>query len=106
MKYRCPVCKFPELADVPADNNICPCCGTEFGFDDQRKSHAQLRAEWLTRGGKWYDESTPPPRKWNPYVQLFHAGHFFLRGPEMQVSVAQSVSPLTATDYETRYTAA
>lgn len=41
MKYICPICGYDKLLEPPYDeyNNpsyeICPCCGFEYGFDDQ-----------------------------------------------------------------------
>lgn len=56
----CPVCgygmKFPA-----SDFHICPCCGTEFGYDDAVLSHAELREEWIGAGSKWFSDYTHPP---------------------------------------------
>lgn len=71
MRFTCPVCYFPDMHEPPQQYNICECCGTEFGLDDEFRSHAELRLEWLTNGAKWFFE-TPPPH-WNPYTQLFRA---------------------------------
>ena len=49
----CPVCYF--MADTliqPYD--ICSRCGTEFGYDDDLKSHEQLRREWINNGCKTF----------------------------------------------------
>jgi hypothetical protein len=56
------------MADPPQDYNICPCCGTEFANDDQDKTHAQLRVEWIAGGMKWFFGL--PPFMWNPQMQL------------------------------------
>lgn len=82
--FTCPVCGFEPLtarpyADyigvVPDDATppyeeylgrssyeVCPTCGFEFGNDDNPgtaapASFSQYRAEWLARGGKWFDSS-------------------------------------------------
>ncbi len=59
-KYICPVCGFSGLEEKPfneygyGSNDICPSCGTEFGFEliDQYKLSKilQLRKEWLNTG--------------------------------------------------------
>lgn len=63
MKYTCPVCDYPDLETDPIERffNICPQCGTEFGYSDFSKSHAELRAEWIAGGRKWWSESKPDP---------------------------------------------
>jgi rubredoxin len=38
-RYLCPVCGYPELSEPPWNNEspsdeICPSCGTQFGYDD------------------------------------------------------------------------
>jgi hypothetical protein len=65
---RCPVCAYPDMPYPPADYNICPCCGTEFGNDDAFLSVDQLRAQWLANGAVWFFGN--PPLGWNPYLQL------------------------------------
>ena len=70
----CPVCGFRGLAAPPTDFIICPCCGTEFGYDDNNRSHDELRQAWLRDGARWFSEYTGPPRGWNPYGQLLRAG--------------------------------
>src|SRR5580704_7689776 len=65
----CPVCGYP-LQWPAADFHICPSCGTEFGYDDAGRSHADLRAAWIQGGSQWWSTSTPPPTNWNATVQL------------------------------------
>ena len=78
--YTCPVCGFAGLLNPPYDGHgcasfdICPCCGTEYGYDDSTKSHAELRRAWLATGAPWRSSATPPPPGWNPQVQLREAG--------------------------------
>lgn len=74
MKYICPVCGYDALEDEPADYNICPCCGTEFGYHDFGRSHGELRALWIARGAQWHSRYTQPPTGWSPYNQLTRAG--------------------------------
>ena len=72
VRYRCPVCMFDALPYPPADYHVCPCCGTEFGNDDEDFSHSQLREMWLATGAHWFF-GTPPPG-WNWLTQLYNAG--------------------------------
>ncbi len=65
----CPVCGY-HMQWPPIDYHICPSCGTEFGYDDAGRSHADLRSQWLEEGARWWSTHTPPPTNWNPYVQL------------------------------------
>lgn len=69
MKFVCPVCGWPNLPDPPQDYEICPSCGTEFGYDDFTRSHAELRAEWMANGMAWHG-AAPKPLGWNPKGQL------------------------------------
>ena len=74
--YICPVCGFTGLTVPPYDEldcpsyEICPCCGTEFGYDDASLTHAELRKRWIQDGMKWYSRHSGPPRGWNAQQQL------------------------------------
>lgn len=78
MKHLCPVCGWPELADPPYDEaghgsyEICPCCGFEFGYDDdaQGETHSQYRARWIAGGMQWWSRNRPEPIGWEPARQL------------------------------------
>ena len=78
MSYTCPVCGWPELSEPPYDEfgsasfEICPCCGVEFGYDDEVKgeTHQQARARWIADGMKWWSTSRPAPEGWNASLQL------------------------------------
>lgn len=78
--FICPVCGFPDLTEPPYDQHgcasfdICPCCGTEFGYTDARKSHDQLRDEWLAAGAHWHSRAVQQPPGWNALNQLRAAG--------------------------------
>jgi hypothetical protein len=86
MKHTCPVCGWPELEELPRDEQncasyeICPCCGFEFGFDDDAHglTYEQARARWIGGGMKWWSTARPSPIGWNPMSQLARAG---LGGP-------------------------
>jgi hypothetical protein len=78
MSHTCPVCGWPELAEPPrsptgsASYEICPCCGFEFGFDDDARgeTYDQARARWIADGQRWWSTSRPAPENWNPSHQL------------------------------------
>ncbi|HSI13899.1 MAG TPA: hypothetical protein VK961_17770 [Chthoniobacter sp.] len=78
MKHTCPVCGWPELHEPPrsasgaASFELCPCCGFEFGFDDddQGLTYEQARTRWIAGGMKWWSSSRPAPAEWNASRQL------------------------------------
>jgi hypothetical protein len=76
----CPVCGFAELDGPPYDElgcptyEICPCCGTEFGYDDFLTSHAALRERRISKGMPWWSSRQQPPIGWDPHRQLQEAG--------------------------------
>jgi len=80
MTNACPVCGFADLAQLPYDPEgcasfeICPSCGTEFGYDDAKKSYAELRRRWLAAGAPWSSRATAPPPTWDAMEQLRAAG--------------------------------
>jgi hypothetical protein len=72
---RCPVCGYDDLEEPAFDDvgapsfEICPSCGTEFGYDDATRSHKSLRDEWIAKGMPWWADDKPPPG-WDPMQQL------------------------------------
>jgi hypothetical protein len=74
MTYTCPVCGFDQMPFPPADNNICSCCGTEFGYHDRVRSPQSLRKAWIEKGCRWFSTAVQPPVGWNPFVQMLSAG--------------------------------
>jgi len=96
MTYRCPVCGFDQMPFPPEDNNICSCCGTEFGYHDLRFSHADLRRQWLANGARWFSMRMPPPAGWNPTNQvnqlLLRGIGVSPRGPVFVISPSQTAS--------------
>jgi len=74
MKYTCTVCGFAGLEEPPAYFTICPCCGTEFGYQDFVRGHDDLLADWVGKGMQWQSTVTPRPYHWNPIEQLVQAG--------------------------------
>ncbi|MBB6401913.1 transcription elongation factor Elf1 [Methanococcus maripaludis] len=67
-KYICPVCGYDKLLEEPYDKDknpsyeICPCCGFEFGFDDEDQGHTfeEYREKWIENGMEWFDKSKKP----------------------------------------------
>jgi hypothetical protein len=79
--YECDICGYSELEEPPYDSHgcatfsVCPCCGTEFGYDDAKTSHAVLRQRWVAGGMRWTSSATAPPAGWEPSRQLLMADH-------------------------------
>jgi len=75
-KHVCPVCGYPDLNEPAYDSfgcasyNICPCCGTEFGYDDSTAAHADLRGKWISDGMQWWSKHQLKPDDWDPVRQL------------------------------------
>jgi hypothetical protein len=67
--YLCPVCGY-GMAEEPSNFNICPSCGTEFGYHDANVSINTLRATWLRNGAKWWSSTDVEPNGWDPYSQV------------------------------------
>jgi hypothetical protein len=92
--FTCPVCYFEKMPDPPADFNICPCCGTEFGIDDELFSFTELRGQWVAEGADWFYMSSP--EGWDPWRQL--QGVLVLGGGRFnQVGLATSTEQKSVT---------
>lgn len=75
--YTCPVCAYSMVEPVE-EGNICPCCGTEFGYDDDLGvTYQQLRQMWIGRGFPWFSPIVAIPKNWDPIVQLIEADFDF-----------------------------
>lgn len=88
-RYTCPVCGYPGLDDPPENHVICPCCGTQFDYDDDAptergrlRRHAGLRSEWITSGMSWWSSARFAPPDWDARQQLERAGLMSLARPE------------------------
>jgi hypothetical protein len=82
--YVCPVCGYDRLEDPPWDNespsdDICPSCGTQFGYHDatggdaayRQVRHRELRERWIARGMPWHSRGVmDPPDGWDPRQQV------------------------------------
>jgi len=74
-QYLCPVCGYARLENPPSDFNICPSCGTEFGYSDSGTTFQSLREHWVASGANWSSKVDEKPQNWNPYVQLMKFNH-------------------------------
>lgn len=78
-KYLCPVCGYSDLDEPAYDEygcasfEICPSCGTEFGYSDAGFTHEQLRKDWISSGHRWAGVRQAPT-DWDPIAQLKKAG--------------------------------
>ena len=79
MNNKCPVCNYSELFDPPynedgyGSDEICPCCGFQFGLDDypnKEKGIKIWRQHWIDDGCKWFSNSRLPSHNWNAKEQL------------------------------------
>lgn len=68
--FTCLVCGYPGMEDRPQDENICPCCATQFGYSDHGTSHKALREAWVEAGMPWRSPFSPVALDWNPVLQL------------------------------------
>jgi len=79
---RCPVCGYdldftPWKGESAADE-MCPCCGIQFGYDDfaggqpelRPRIYAQWRDKWMREGMRWSSRGIEPPPGWNAAEQL------------------------------------
>lgn len=85
----CPVCGY-GMQDPPADYNICPSCGTEFGYNDLNSSIEGLRNAWLQSGAGWWSTVDPIPEGWDPFQQLLSGIYL-----QPQISLLQPFAGLT-----------
>jgi len=80
--FLCPVCGYPDLKEAPWTDgvgslDICPSCGTQFGYSDAaggdaaRRAgvHRERRRGWIDAGSPWSAPGEPPPG-WDPAAQL------------------------------------
>jgi len=76
----CPVCGYAGLEEPSHDSfgygsqDICPSCGTQFGYHDATTPHEVLRKSWIEGGCIWWSQSDERPNDWNPEFQLSRVG--------------------------------
>lgn len=92
-EHKCPVCGWQLHEEAWAYHapsgtwnpswEICACCGTEFGYQDNvpgddpselSTEHRSIRNQWISDGSKWHSTVTQPPAGWDPVAQLHAAG--------------------------------
>ena len=78
----CPVCGYDGLDEPPfnergaGSDDICPCCGFQFGLDDfpyedRERLVAEWRERWADGGCVWkFPSDGLPPEGWDPQAQL------------------------------------
>ena len=93
MTYLCPTCGFPFKTPIE-DSDICPSCGTQFGYSDSGRTYAQLRENWIQRGALWHSRVEHMPPEWNPWLQLIQAGHKYSLPFRVQVRISGIASPV------------
>lgn len=76
VKDMCPVCGYLDSTEEVFGPNgehayqeICPSCGTQFGYDDCLTSHRVLRKKWAKGKFRWHP-GYQQPKDWNPVEQL------------------------------------
>ena len=77
-RFMCPVCGCGELKKPPRSETtggsyeICPCCGFQFGYDDEDQgiSDEEWRRRWIEKGMPWSARIRRPPPGWDPVEQL------------------------------------
>lgn len=81
MKYRCPVCGYPDLPEPPysdglGSTELCYCCGFQFGVTDDNYNVAfdEWRKVWVARGMPWDSRGYCKPVEWDGEEQLKIAG--------------------------------
>lgn len=75
--FHCPVCGYMYLSRPPhgstggASYEICPCCGIQFGYDDDDLgvSYSNWLEKWISNGMTWFSKSVPPPEGWSAIDQ-------------------------------------
>jgi len=84
MTFVCPVCGYDGLIEPAwdgknASDEICPSCGTQFGYHDasggsaagREAIYSRRRNQWIEQGMPWHSlAAEPPPNNWDPGSQL------------------------------------
>lgn len=78
MKHICLVCNYDGLFEEPyangiASDEICPCCGFQFGLDDFDRGedvYEEWRNDWIKNGYRWYSRGRKAPDNWDAIKQL------------------------------------
>ncbi len=88
--YTCPVCAYGQMPYSADEGTICPCCGTEFGYDDTMGvTFRNLRDRWVASHTPWFSPLDTPPPMWNGVRQLILADYEFTWPEWLNVSVSR-----------------
>lgn len=80
--HHCPVCGydlgFAPWVGVSSSDEICPCCGIQYGYDDvaggdinkRNWIYKEWRNYWIKEGMPWKSIGINKPHKWDPQKQL------------------------------------
>jgi hypothetical protein len=90
MTYPCPTCGYPFQSPWE-DSDICPSCGTQFGYSDSGRTYAELRESWIRRGAQWHSRVYPVPPAWNPWSQLIQAGYKYAVPFKVNISLWEPI---------------
>jgi hypothetical protein len=72
------------------EGNICPCCGTQFGFDDDLGvSYRDIRDRWVAAGTPWFSPIDSPPMFWDGTSQLILSDYDFTPLDDRSVETPQ-----------------
>lgn len=78
MNYICLICGFDKLYEPPYDKyscasfEICPCCGTEFGYHivhPNQEKITLLKEKWI-KNGMIFNNNNRIPLNWSSSEQL------------------------------------
>ncbi len=85
--YICRVCGLdvyyyyydpPWTPDNIASDDICPCCGVHFGYEDfTLEGMKEYRKQWLDKGAKWFVPKEKP-ENWSLEEQMKNIPKEFL----------------------------
>lgn len=73
------VCNYDGLYEPPYDerdiasDEICPCCGFHYGYDDYDKDktiYKIWREEWIKKGHIWFSKGRLQPKGWDHKMQM------------------------------------
>ena len=78
----CPVCGydlgFAAWEGSSPSDEICPCCGIQYGYDDAAGGdvakryliYNEWRSCWVRKKMPWQSKGISPPKNWDPAKQL------------------------------------
>lgn len=98
--HMCPVCGYKGLKRPPENHEICPCCGTQFGYSDvgpgpKEQYHTGLREYWVNHGSKWQSRAVAAPPMWNADQQLIDANLSFALTWPKRTAIKFEKTPIT-----------